>query len=80
MSLTINVSEKEILSTPNDSQLGEMIRKKFWEIKTQNLDDFDKCVLCSKLSPYFKTTHIDHRIGYVEGSGQGCFQPNICNK
>ena len=43
-------------------------------------DEFDKCVICGKESPYLKSTHIDLRTGYVEGGGQGCFQPNNCDK
>lgn len=43
-------------------------------------DEFDKCVICGKETPYKRSTHIDHRIGYVEGGGQGCFQPNTCEK
>lgn len=43
-------------------------------------DAFDKCVICGKESPYLKSTHIDMRVGYVEGGGQGCFQPNNCDK
>jgi len=37
----------------------------------------DKCVICGKDTPYDVTTHIDYRIGYVEGGGQGCFQPHM---
>jgi hypothetical protein len=43
-------------------------------------DEKDKCVICGKESPYTRSTHIDMRIGYVEGGGQGCFQPNKCDK
>jgi DNA-directed RNA polymerase subunit RPC12/RpoP len=43
-------------------------------------DDFDKCVICGKETPYLRSTHIDLREGYVEGGGQGCYQPNICSK
>ena len=32
----------------------------------------DKCVACDKDSLYDRETHIDYRIGYVEGSGQLC--------
>lgn len=39
----------------------------------------DKCIICSKETPYLMTTHIDYRVGYLEGSGQGCFQPQTCN-
>lgn len=51
-------------------------------LKTEedNQDAFDKCVICGKESPYLKSTHIDYRIGYVEGGGQGCFQPNECDR
>jgi len=51
-------------------------------LKTEedNSDSFDKCVICGKESPYLKSTHIDMRVGYVEGGGQGCFQPNNCDK
>ena len=41
---------------------------------------FDNCVICGKQTPYTTQTHIDFRIGYVEGSGQGCFTPIQCNK
>jgi hypothetical protein len=43
-------------------------------------DAFDKCVICGKETPYLRSTHIDLREGYVEGGGQGCYQPNICEK
>jgi hypothetical protein len=48
--------------------------------ESENKDMLDKCVICGKESPYLRSTHIDHRVGYVEGGGQGCFQPNICEK
>ena len=32
----------------------------------------DKCVVCDKDSLYDRETHIDYRIGYIEGSGQLC--------
>ena len=39
----------------------------------------DKCVICGKDTPYRFNDHIDRRIGYVEGAGQGCFQPTMCS-
>lgn len=39
----------------------------------------DKCLLCGKETPYYITTHINLRIGYIEGGGQGCFQPQTCD-
>jgi|TARA_Y100000310_G_scaffold341398_1_gene440405 hypothetical protein len=32
----------------------------------------DKCVSCKKESLYSKETHIDFRLGYIEGVGQLC--------
>ncbi len=40
----------------------------------------DKCVLCGKDTPYRFNDHIDTRIGYVEGAGQGCYQPHMCSQ
>jgi len=141
MEINITVTEKEILNTPNDFSLGELVRNKYWQTrrdlegppswadddehfrmdiapdgtvkriirpwtcaicgeKTHEVDndylvgwdhlkcvleqennvEYDKCVICGKTSPYTRSTHIDHRIGYVEGGGQGCFQPNQCDK
>ncbi len=34
--------------------------------------DKDKCVSCKKESLYSKETHIDFRLGYIEGAGQLC--------
>lgn len=54
--------------------------------KNTNVNDdytengYDKCVMCGKVSPYKTTTSIDLRIGYVEGGGQGCFQPATCSE
>ena len=35
-------------------------------------DEFDHCVLCGVETPYKRSTHIDMRIGYIEGAGQLC--------
>lgn len=142
MSINVNLTEKEILSTPNDSELGELARNKYWQARrneqgpqyddehfglvigedglvkkivkpftcsicgkdTSEVDydylvgydhlgcvlnqekasnegfEYDKCVICGKETPYLRSTHIDLRVGYVEGGGQGCFQPNQCDK
>lgn len=45
-----------------------------------NDDNYDECVICGKKTPYTRSTHIDLRYGYVEGAGQGCYQPQVCNK
>ena len=134
MNITVTVTEKEILQTSNDFELGGLVRNKYWqerrnqegphqddehfflnigddglvksigrpwvcsicgkdtsgvdsdylagwdhigcriseEIRTE--DEFDKCVICGKETPYKRSTHIDMRIGYVEGSGQVCHE------
>jgi len=41
------------------------------ETPTQQ-DLYETCVLCGDLTDVLKTTHIDFRTGYVEGSGQCC--------
>lgn len=111
MSKSITITQEEILNTPNDFELGEKVRKMYWEqldeISIREYDDekfiiiadetglvkgihlpkkneyvengFDKCVVCGKVSPYKTITNIDMRVGYVEGAGQGCFQPNNCH-
>lgn len=149
MSINVNLTEKEILATPNDSELGELVRNKYWQARrneegpqyddehfglvigedglvksiirpytcsicgkdTSEIDydylvgydhlgcvllqkdglkpmdeysneslQYDHCVICGKETPYLRSTHIDLREGYVEGGGQGCFQPNKCDK
>ena len=106
MSIKVTLTEDEILSTPNDNELGKLTRSKYWQARrdfegpqfddehfaltideeglVQSInypkhDELDKCVICGKESPYTMSTHIDLREGYVEGGGQGCFQPNTCN-
>jgi hypothetical protein len=32
----------------------------------------DKCIMCGEDTPYDFETHIDMRIGYIEGAGQLC--------
>ena len=43
----------------------------------------DKCVTCGEKSIYDTETHIDFRIGYIEGAGQlclDCFDEIYVNK
>jgi hypothetical protein len=149
MSINVILTEKEILSTSNNSELGEMARNKFWQARrdqegpqyddehfgltigedglvksinrpftcsicggdTSEIDydylvgydhlgcvldeengittieeesdnslQYDHCVICGKETPYLRSTHIDLREGYIEGGGQGCYQPNTCGK
>jgi hypothetical protein len=30
------LTEKEVLENPNDNKLGELVRKKFWNLKKDN--------------------------------------------
>jgi hypothetical protein len=107
MSIKVTLSEKEILDRPNDFELGEFARNKYWQerrnlegppmddehfflniaddgtvksIHHLNPDSYDKCVICGKETPYLVSTHIDMRVGYVEGCGQGCYQPQNCDR
>lgn len=32
----------------------------------------DKCILCDADTAYDNTTHVDMRVGYIEGAGQLC--------
>ena len=32
----------------------------------------DKCILCGVETAYDESTHIDMRVGYIEGAGQLC--------
>lgn len=34
----------------------------------------DKCILCGVETAYDETTHVDMRVGYIEGAGQLCTQ------
>ena len=84
MGISLEITEKEILTYPNDTELGKYVRRKYNLLKfeTERLEDveYDHCVICGKQSPYTRKTHIDNRVGYIEGGGQGCFQPNKCDK
>ena len=94
MGIKIKITEQEILETPNDGQLGSYIRQKYikksnekkepkidWLSLSQTTDEEpETCLICGKLSPYVRSTHIDLRVGFVEGAGQGCFVPEKCLK
>jgi len=93
MSLNVKISEKEILEYLTDTQLGSYVRGKYLTLKKINeennvldmgqipdYDEYDKCVICGADSPYKVSTPIDMRYGYVEGAGQGCFNPKECEK
>lgn len=35
---------------------------------------YETCIMCGKVTPVLKTTHIDYRTGYIEGAGQLCYE------
>jgi len=76
MGFNITLSEEDIKNHPNDYELGGFIREKYHKFSNQK---FDKCVICGEQSPYKVDTHIDLRVGYVEGAGQGCFKSSCKN-
>jgi hypothetical protein len=93
MEIKIKITEEEILSIPNDIQLGSYIRRKYVIQKETMKGDVDvlslgqipddepeKCLVCGEFSPYMKSTHVDMRVGYICGAGQGCFTPGKCLK
>jgi hypothetical protein len=93
MEIKIKITEQEILDKPNDAELGSYVRKIYMvlqgslkqEVDILSLgqipdDEPEKCLICGKFSPYVKSTHIDMRVGYIEGGGQGCFMPTNCEK
>jgi hypothetical protein len=93
MGMKIKITEEEILSIPNDIQLGSYVRKKYViqketmkrDINVLSLgqipdDKPEVCLVCGEFSPYIRSTHVDDRVGYVRGVGQGCFTPMNCLK
>ena len=93
MGIKIKITEQEILDKPNDAELGSYVRKKYMvqqELMKQEIDvlsigqipdnEPERCLVCGKFSPYVRSTHIDMRIGFIEGGGQGCFMPTNCEK
>ena len=35
---------------------------------------YEMCIMCSKETTTLKSTHVDFRVGYVEGAGQLCWE------
>jgi hypothetical protein len=78
--ITITINEKELLQNPNDDSLGEYVRRKFEHETYVNKNSYDKCLICGEETPYINSKNINERVGYIEGGGQGCYKPNICDK
>lgn len=56
----------------DDEHVGLTINEDGLVTSINRPDDYDTCVVCGKKSPYLRSTHIDMRFFYVEGSGQLC--------
>jgi hypothetical protein len=103
MSIKVTITNEEIQNNPNNYDLGQLVRNKYWSsidgqitTKLDNIDtlldthieglnsskndEYDKCVICGKDTPYTKDTHIDVRVNYVEGAGQLCVDELTCGK
>lgn len=78
------MGEQHVLLTINDeglvTKVGHDIGGSYEYTTEVDGKRYDNCVVCGKQSPYTSETHIDLRQGYVEGAGQGCFQPNECKQ
>lgn len=128
--MKVEVSEDEIIKNSNDFELGKLVRQKYWNLRSEVMNNRDehvglvidengmvtqvltpqlkeincsicgedisriseehllggdhlkcvleksneieKCVVCGRDTRYTRGTHIDMRVGYVEGAGQGC--------
>ena len=44
----ITISAEEIINTPNDFELGEKIRKKYWETQNINFENQYVCNICGR--------------------------------
>jgi hypothetical protein len=64
----------------DDEHFGISIDENGLVTSVNRPDEYDTCVMCGKKTPYLRSTHIDLREGYIEGGGQGCYQPNVCQK
>lgn len=63
----------------DDEHVGLTINEDGLVTAINRSEDYDECVMCGKKTPYPKTMSIHQRYGYVEGGGQGCFQPHNCD-
>jgi uncharacterized protein YlaI len=42
------------------------------EASQANSEDYERCIICNAITQVHKSTHVDLRDRYVEGSGQLC--------
>jgi len=80
MSITINLSENEILNTPNDAELGEKVRKMYWEEKEEeSIREYDdeKFMIIADEDGLVKGIHLPKKDSYVENGYDKCV---VCGK
>ena len=54
--------------------MGNITETDHFEKLQEELEEKDKCTVCSDDSLYDKTMPIDLRLGYIKGSGQLCLE------
>lgn len=80
MSIKVYLTEEEIMSTPNDFELGEMIRKKFWiEKEHDSIRDYDdeKYIVVTDDSGLVTGLHLPHEDEFTSNGYDKCV---ICGK
>jgi hypothetical protein len=71
-----NLNQQDIIDNPDEHfglVIGEdgVVQKIIRAEQSQN-DEYDKCIICGRETSYKRSTHIDLRVGYIEGAGQTC--------
>jgi hypothetical protein len=81
MSIKIYVTEEEVMSTPNDFELGEIVRKKYWiEKEHQELRDYDNqkfITVVDEETGLVTGVHFDNSNTYTQDGYDKCV---ICGK
>jgi len=80
MSITVNLTEEEILGTPNDMELGEKARQKYWiEKEHESLRDFDedRYVIVTDENGLVKGIHLPSEDPYTHNGYDKCV---VCGK
>jgi hypothetical protein len=76
---------KKIIRAEEMSQTCSICGESTYRVSSEHLDgtdhlecvlrqnnEYDRCVICDRETSYKRGTHIDMRIGYIEGAGQTC--------
>ena len=80
MSIIVNLTEEEIMGTPNDMELGEKARQKYWiEKEHESLRDFDedRYVIVTDENGLVKGIHLPSEDPYVQNGYDKCV---VCGK